>query len=55
MKEELTKREYFAGLCMQRLVGKDKYFTPDREGIERMAQIATACADGLIKELEKKE
>lgn len=43
----LTKREHFAGLAMQALLGRPI------GGPEGVAQDAVACADALLAELEK--
>jgi hypothetical protein len=58
----LTKREYFATMAMQGCVGREGHFylyadpkskTEDVNTPERYAQVAVACADALIAELNK--
>ena len=52
----LTKREYFAGLAMQRLLAlpdKGTYGSFD-EAIERICEVSVKFADELLKQLEEK-
>lgn len=50
----LTKREYFAGLAMQALVGNNFSPTGFQNGNETgLAEIAIKCADALLAELDK--
>lgn len=55
IQEPITKREYFAAMAMQGIVGatwitRDKYSVPDDELI---ATYSTEMADALLKELNK--
>ena len=45
----LTKREYYASLCMQGLISNSANKASDFE----IARVAVVCADALIKELNK--
>lgn len=51
----LTKREYFAGLAMQGIIGskpeKKKDMT-DEDALKVVAKISVMLADNLLKELE---
>lgn len=46
----LTKREHFAALAMQGVLAGD---TAAKLPVERVAGVAVACADALIKELDR--
>ncbi len=43
----LTKREYFAAMAMQGMVGMERYYQP-----ETIAKHAVKCADALLSALE---
>lgn len=48
----LTKREYFAAMAMQGLVGS--WMVGNCDHSQRLAEDSVKCADALLLELEKK-